>query len=204
MSLFEGIHIVGLTGQSGAGKTTVSSILKDNGFSVIDADGISRAVAKSEDFLCEVKRLFPECVIEGELDRKRMASAVFKSGELLRKYTAIIFPYITKEFFNALYRLKTDGEKIIIFDAPTLFESGLDSVCEAIIGVIAPMEVKIKRILNRDGIPVDMVHSRLDTQKSEEFFKNNSDYLINNDGDLDSLINAVCSIAERIKERFND
>lgn len=203
MGLFDGIHIIGLTGQSGAGKSTVGGCLRDNGFSVIDADGISRRVSGSESFLDEVKRSFPECISAGKLDRRKMAGVVFSSGERLKKYTDIIYPYIIKEVFNALYSLKSAGERIVIFDAPTLFESGLDSICGCVISVVAPMEHKIRRILERDGIPVEMVHSRLSSQKSEEFFKNNSDYLINNDGDLECLKDKVSSISERIKERFN-
>lgn len=203
MGLFHGVHIIGLTGQSGAGKSTVSCFMRANDFSVIDADGISKQVAATECFLKEIEKSFPECVLDGALDRKRMAAAVFNSPEKLKKYTEIIYPYIIKEVFNTVYRIKSAGESIVIFDAPTLFESGLNSICDGVISVIAPIEVKIKRILERDGIPVDMVYSRLGSQKSEEFFKNNSDYLINNNGDLNSLEDAVFSMSEKIKERFN-
>lgn len=112
----------------------------------------------------------------------------------------MIFPYITHEIFVGIRMYKLSGKKVVVLDAPTLFESGLDSICQKIVSVIAPMDVKIKRILERDGIPVELVRSRLSSQNSEAFFREKSDYVIVNDSDLRELQIKACDIAGKIAE----
>lgn len=202
MSLSDNVYIIGLTGQSGAGKSTVSKIFSQNGLPVIDADCISREVSRGEDFLKETAELFPDCVAGGKLDRRKLASIVFNDPQKLLSYTNIIYPYITKAVFSEIKRLKEQANTVIILDAPTLFESGLDDICAAVVSVIAPMELKIKRILERDNIPVELVYSRLGSQNSEEYFKSRSDYVIENDSDLDSLKEKTLDIIAKLAKRF--
>lgn len=204
MGVFKEISVIGLTGQSGAGKSTVSAILRAEGLAVLDADAISKRVSAKESFLKEVKRFFPECVSDSGLDRRAAASIVFNSPEKMRLYESLIFPYITKMIFSEIKRLSDEGEKIVVLDAPTLFESGLDKICDMIISVVAPMDVKIRRILERDGIPLELVTSRLSSQKSEDFFELRSDYVIENSSDFNELERKAAFVAEKIKERFND
>lgn len=204
MGVFKEISVIGLTGQSGAGKSTVSAILRAEGLAVLDADAISNRVSAKESFLKEVKRFFPECVSDSGLDRRAAASIVFNSPEKMRLYESLIFPYITKMIFSEIKRLSDEGEKIVVLDAPTLFESGLDKICDMIISVVAPMDVKIRRILERDGIPLELVTSRLSSQKSEDFFELRSDYVIENSSDFNELERKAAFVAEKIKERFND
>ncbi len=203
MSLFNNITIIGLTGQSGAGKSTVSAMLRANDLAVIDADRISHAVAEYPELIAEVGRAFPDCVENGTIIRQRLAGIVFNSRERLEVYTDIIYPYITKRVFNEIFALKQSGESIIVLDAPTLFESGLDSICECVISVIAPMEIKLARLLERDGIPVELISSRLNSQKFEDYFKERSDYIIVNDSDFYSLEVKTEATVKSIRERFN-
>ncbi len=201
MNTFENISIIGLTGQSGAGKTTVSKLFAQNGFCVIDADDISRKVSLRKDFLFEVHEIYPDCVTDNGLDRKKLAGIVFNDKEALDKYTSLIFPYITCEVFNLVKYYKSYGEKLILLDAPTLFESGLDSICHLIVSVTAPLDIKIERILKRDGIPYEMVRSRLSSQNAESFFALRSDYLISNDSTAEELEDKVQKVIASIKER---
>jgi dephospho-CoA kinase len=203
MSLFDNITIIGLTGQSGAGKSTVSVMLRANDLAVIDADKISHAVAGHPEFVAEVGRAFPECVENGAVMRQKLAGIVFNNREKLNAYTDIIYPYITKSIFDEIYALKQSGESIIVLDAPTLFESGLDSICKSVISIVAPMEVKLARLLERDGIPVELISSRLSSQKSEEYFKERSEYVIENDSDLNALESKTEETVRHIRERFN-
>ena len=203
MNTFDNVSIIGLTGQSGAGKTTVSKIFSDNGFCVIDADSVSREVASFPEFLDEVKELFPDCVNDGRLERKKLANIVFNDKKALFEYTALIYPYITCEVFKKIRSYKKCGDCLILLDAPTLFESGLDEICRCIVSVTAPLELKIERLLSRDGIPYDMVYSRLKSQNDEAFFANRSDYLISNDSDIDELNKKTLAVIDAIKERFN-
>ncbi len=204
MSLFDNITIIGLTGQSGAGKSTVSAMIRANDLAVIDADKASHAVSEYPEFIEEVGKAFPDCVENGSLMRRRLAGIVFNDREKLNAYTSIIYPYITKRIFDEIFVLKQSGEKIIVLDAPTLFESDLDSLCKSVISVVAPMEIKLARLLERDGIPVELISSRLNSQKSEDYFKERSDYIIVNDSDFNSLEEKTEATVKSIRERFND
>ena len=203
MNTFENVTIIGLTGQSGAGKTTVSKIFNENGFCVIDADAISRKVSTDKSFLGEVYELFPDCVSNEGLNRQKLAGIVFNNEKALDDYTSLIYPYITFEVFKLIKYYKTNGGKLILLDAPTLFESGLDVICNCIVSVTAPLELKIQRILARDGIPYEMVRSRLSSQNSESFFAMRSDYLISNDSTALDLTDKTHAVISSIKERFN-
>ena len=103
----------------------MSRIFQKNGFRIIDADEISRSVAQTNEFLREVRELFPDCVDELGLDRKKLAAIVLYSPDKLKSYTDIIYPYITKNVLKTLTGFADDGANIVVLDAPTLFESGL-------------------------------------------------------------------------------
>lgn len=203
MNTLDGINIVGLTGQSGAGKSTASKFFMSCGISVIDCDKVSRYVSGFPEFLEEIAAAFPDCVDETGLLRQKLGAVVFNDRNRLQKYGGIIFPYITFEVFKRIRELKTGGERVIILDAPTLFESGLDVICSAVISVVAPFDTKLKRVLERDNIPVEFARSRLSSQHSEKFFYERTDYVIINDGDLSDLKENVSKTAQAVKERFN-
>lgn len=204
MNTLDNVKVIGLTGQSGAGKTSVSEIFRSLGFSVINCDAVSRRVADFPEFLAEIKEVFPDCVDESGLLRQKLGAIVFNDAEKLRRYGGIIFPYITAEIFRLIRELRDLGEKIVILDAPTLFESGLADICSAVISVVAPFDLKLKRILERDGVPVEFAKSRLSSQFSEDFFAARSDYLIKNDGDISDLKAAAADISRKLRERFDD
>ncbi|MCD8108036.1 MAG: dephospho-CoA kinase [Oscillospiraceae bacterium] len=204
MGLFESdkIRVIGLTGQSGAGKSTVSGIFSEEGFPTINADEISHAVSSYQSFLEEVSLLFPECVSENGLDRRKLAGIVFCNGEKLKTYTDIIFPYISREIFRKIESFRLSGESLVLLDAPTLFESGLDDICSSVVSVIAPMELKIQRVLERDGIPVEMVESRLGSQKSDDMFISKSQFTIVNNADIESLRIKTISVIDELRRLY--
>ncbi|MCD7846884.1 MAG: dephospho-CoA kinase [Oscillospiraceae bacterium] len=206
MGLFESdnIRVIGLTGQSGAGKSTVSGIFASEGFPTIDADEISHKVSSNRSFLDEVSELFPDCVTDSGLDRQKLAGIVFCDGEKLKTYTDVIFPYILREIFRQIENCRKKGERLVLLDAPTLFESGLDDICSSVVSVIAPMELKIQRVLERDGIPVEMVKSRLGSQKSDDMFISKSQFTIVNNSDIDSLREKALSVIEELRRLYTD
>ncbi|MCD7803679.1 MAG: dephospho-CoA kinase [Oscillospiraceae bacterium] len=200
----DNIRVIGLTGQSGAGKSTVSGIFASYGFPTINADEISHDVASDPTFLEEVSELFLDCVTDTGLDRRKLAGIVFCDNEKLKIYTDIIFPYITREIFRRIEACKARDERLVLLDAPTLFESGLDDICSSVVSVIAPMELKIQRVLERDGIPVEMVKSRLGSQKSDDMFISKSQFTIVNNSDIDSLKEKTFSVIEELRRLYTD
>ncbi|NLZ45341.1 MAG: dephospho-CoA kinase [Clostridiales bacterium] len=202
----DNFYLVGLTGQSGAGKTTVSNMFKNNGFAVINADLVSRSVTQAGTECCKALSVhFPTCFDDNfNLDRKSLGNIVFNDKEKLKILNNTIFPFISKEIDKEIKAIVRDGENLILLDAPTLFEADIDDKCDCIVSVVADFDIRIKRILERDGIPVELVKSRFSSQLSEQFFISKSDYIIKNNTDIENLISDTDSIINQIKENAND
>ena len=172
-------YILGLTGPTGAGKGIFSECAKKYGFSVIDCDAVAReAVKKGMPGLRALTGVFGRDILleNGELDRKKLASIAFSSAcktELLNK---TVLPYI-KEL--VLERIAGD---FVLLDAPTLFESGIDKICNATVAVLAPPEIRKARIIERDSLDETAAQTRLSAGKPDEFYFENADtVLINNE-----------------------
>ena len=197
--------VVGLTGQTGAGKTTVSRVFSENGFEVIDCDKLSRAVT-ADGSKCNktLAKLFPDCINKNyHLDRKAMAAVVFNDAGKLRMLNDTIFPFITKEINSKILSLSENGAEYILLDAPTLFEAKADKLCDVIVSCIADSSVRKKRIIERDGISVELAESRIASQHGDEFFIKNSDYIIKNNGSLQDAELQTVEVINKIKGNNN-
>lgn len=197
--------IIGLTGQSGAGKTTVSRYFSDKGFAVINCDLVARNVTDTgSDCNKELAEIFPECFDEQyTLDRKALGKVVFSNNQKLRQLNDTIFPYITQEIQDEIKRLEDEGKEYIILDAPTLFEAGVDRICDCIISCVALEEIRAKRIAQRDKLTIQQILNRFASQKSEEFFRKNSDFIIENNSDERNAFLQCDEIIDNIKRKFN-
>lgn len=199
------IAVVGLTGQSGSGKTMVSDYLGDCGYSIINADLVARAVTvRGSACNRELSKLFPDCVNEDlELDRRKLGSIVFNDKEKLSLLNDTIFPYINELIEIEIREFEQIGSSIVILDAPTLFEAGADKHCDMIISVISDDNLRENRIIKRDNLPREQVSARFASQKPKSFFVKHSDYVIENNGTKEALLNSVKSLFDKIKEQFN-
>lgn len=194
-------YIVGLTGQSGAGKTTVSEIFKKNGFNVINADLISRYVtAENKECLSELKAVFPDYFEKGILNRRKLASLVFSDRKELEKLTSITYPYIIREINRRISEFSDSS--FILIDAPTLFESGLNNCCDKIVSVVSNEDLRLDRIIKRDNISECEARKRFSSQRSEYFFKANSDFLIENNRSEQDLTDKAVNIVQKVKEIY--
>lgn len=195
------ISITGLTGMSGAGKSTAAKMFLIRGFTVIDCDIIARKTAQDPRFLDELSQRFEENLLksDGTLDRKKTADIVFSDKEKNAKYFGVIFPYITYEIMEIIRCAK--GE--ILLDAPTLFEAKIDMLCGNIVSVVANEEVCVRRISARDNISETQARTRLSAQHSESFFRNNSDFVIENnpENNWDELSSEIDRIIKTIRNR---
>lgn len=206
MNSLNGVTVIGLTGQSGAGKTTVCDIFEKNGFCIINADKIARElVKKGSPCLKNINDVFPECIDDntGELDRKKTAEVVFNDKDLLKVFNSIMYPYITTKILAEFRRLSECGKKYILLDAPTLFESRTDDFCNYIVCIIADEKLRLERILSRDNISQQSAQSRFASQHSDDFYINRSDVVLRNDGSIDELTRCAQSTALKIKEMFH-
>lgn len=206
MNSLNNVTVVGLTGQSGSGKTTVSNCFVKNGFSVINADNIARQITtKGNPCLKNIFDVFPECIDceTGELNRKKLACIVFNDKDLLKLLNSIMYPYITTKILNQIRKLSASGKKLILLDAPTLFESHTDDFCNFIVSVIADKNVRFDRISKRDNISSDEIESRFSSQYDDDFYISRSDIVIKNDSTLDELNRKAVECVNKIKELFN-
>lgn len=181
------IKIIGLTGPSGAGKTTFCQIAADLGIKSIDTDALyhSLLVPPSpclDELVCE----FGEEILDGEgrLDRPRLAAIVFGDGgeTKLDKLNEITHKYVLGEARSTIAEADKNGERAIIVDAPALFESGFNKECDFTVCVLADRDARLDRIVCRDKITEDLARARIDAQKRDDFYKNNSDYTVINNG----------------------
>ncbi|MGN0622696.1 MAG: dephospho-CoA kinase [Oscillospiraceae bacterium] len=197
--------VVGLTGQTGSGKTTVSRVFSENGFEVIDCDKLSRAVtADGSECNKALAKHFPDCVDnEYHLDRNAMAAVVFNDTIKLKLLNDTIFPFITAEINRNILTMTKNGAEYILLDAPTLFEAKADKLCDVIVSCIADASVRKKRIIERDDISAELAESRIASQHSDEFFINNSDYIIKNNGSLQDAELQTAEIINKIKGNNN-
>lgn len=184
-------YLVGLTGQTGAGKTTVSDVFAEHGFAILNADHIARSVVQSgSPCLEEIVAAFGEKILlpDGTLDRKQTAAVIFSDPEAKKQYEGIIFPHIIRGVFHAIDSLATEGVDRILLDAPTLFESGLHTACDHVVSVVAEETIRLKRIMQRDSMTVEEARRRMSAQHSTEFFRSHADSVLENNGSLAELI----------------
>lgn len=195
------MFILGLTGPSGAGKSLAAQRFVSHGFAHIDADKTARAVVEpGSPCLKELVRAFGEDIVrkDGSLDRKKLARLAFE-GRRVVELNAITHPYIIREIERELEELEKAGCKYAVLDAPTLFESGADRLCDKVMAVTASRELRLKRIMERDGITFEQAKARIDAQPGESFYMDKSDYAASSDGGSTELFAAVDRVADEIK-----
>ena len=200
------IAVIGLTGQSGAGKTTVCRVFEEKGFAIINADRIARQIMeKGTPCLEELTECFGKEILkeDGSLNRQMLADIVFSDKEKLKQLNAISYPYITSEILNKIKKLSEEKCKFVLLDAPTLFESRADDFCNLIISVTATEKNRTARIAERDGITAEQIKKRFSSQHTERFFVNHSDFIIKNNKSVEELIEKAKEVAEKIKEYYN-
>lgn len=191
--------LIGLTGTTGSGKSLVRKIFEENGYKVIDADILAREAIKNDIVKGNILAMFGVDLIENnEINRKELAKRAFKDKNSVNTLNAVMHPYITMLFIKELKRLTDLGERKIIFDAPQLFEAGMDIICDEVVAVSADEKIRIERITNRDKISEEMAKQRIKIQLSDRFFKENCDYYIENNSSFEDLKAKVQEIISEI------
>ncbi len=196
------MKIIGLTGNSGSGKTTASEFFKNAGFMVIDCDKLAREVVeKGQECLFELVDFFGEQILsdDGTLNRKELASMAFSSSEKTQKLNEITHKYITQKVHNLIQEYKLQGCSCVIVDAPVLYESGLDRICDLVVAVTADENVRVARLVCRDNITQNEAKQRFKRQKSLEFFEQNADFVITNNSDKESFKKDIEQIITKLK-----
>jgi len=177
---------VGLTGGIGAGKSAVATILGELGAFVVDTDAVAReVVAPQSDGLLAVARIWPQVVRNGVLDRAALADIVFNDAAARDRLNALLHPHIRR---LALERERHAGAgQPIVHVVPLLFETGYDRLVDKSVVVVAPLEARIARVVERDRSDEGRVRARMDAQVDPDVARRHADFVIENDGDLNHL-----------------
>ena len=183
--------LVGITGGSGCGKSHLSGRLRERGIPVIDCDLVSREIM-GKDTPCakEVCEFFGDEILEnGEINRRKLGGIVFSDSEKLKKLNEITHKYILADIYN---KMEKEENPIVCVDGATLIESGIE--CDLMVGIIADREVRKKRIMERDNLEGEYAVLRIDAQKSDDFYRENCDFVIDNslgNIDIDEFIKKI-------------
>ena len=183
--------VYGLVGRSGSGKSTAAQVFAEYGFFVVDCDKVAADVLKSE----EVRRALAEAfgadvLTKRGVNRRLLASRAFADRE---KLNSVTHPPIV-----ARLRALCEGREKVLLDAPTLFESGADKLCDKIIAVVASDELCEERLIKRGGATPAAIRRRLKLQKSEEYLRSRADVVIENLGDESELRKQIEYVAKTI------
>ena len=173
--------LLGLTGKTGAGKSTVSKYLKEKGAYIIDGDIVAREILVDNPVLLDtLAKNFGEDILEnGVLNRKKLAEKAFSTPENTALLNSIMHPAINEKIQSeANEAFKTHN--VVIVDAAAIIESGYADTCDKLIVVTAPEEIRKERIMKRDGISEKDALIRINGQKKDEFYEEKADYIIKN------------------------
>lgn len=189
--------VVGITGGSGCGKSYLSSLFREQGYTVIDADVIGKEVMqKGEACLREVVCEFGEDILEnGELNRKKLAKIVFSDPAELQKLNKISHKYILLRIEDMV---RNAASQLVFVDGAVLIESGFS--CDIMIGVIAEYDKRKERIKARDALSEEEALRRLDAQPDKEFYIENCDFVVYNNG-AEFDISEILKRIEEIKSK---
>lgn len=187
--------VIGLTGPTGSGKSSVSRIAEDFGLQVIDCDKTAReATEKGTAGLKALVLAFGEEILlpDGNLNRKALAAAAFKDKQSTELLNKTILPYIAELLKEQARNRDT------LLDAPTLFESGINEICHKTVAVLADREIRLKRIILRDNLTLKEAETRINAGKDEDFYREHADYILYNNGDENAFLKRFSDILKEI------
>ena len=193
-------RVVGLTGGMGAGKSTVARILRSLGHDVYDADSAAKSLYERDDALADaVRERFGRDVfdVRGNLNRSLLAERAFSSSEALHALNALVHPAVARDFEDWRSGRSDQGAKWVFREAAILFESGSDQDCDRIWVVTAPMDLRMTRISERDGMSTSDIESRMSHQWTQEKLVSMSDSELVNDG-LEPLVPRVVHLLDEL------
>lgn len=193
--------IIGLTGGIGAGKSFIAEKLRQTGYPVYDSDHeAQRLIHDNSHVRNQIEMLFGNDIfIENRYDKRRVASLVFHAPELLDKLNNIVHPAVASDFSRWA---DTQNSPIVFIESAILFESGFDKLCNAVVCISAPEEIRIGRVMQRDNLTREQILSRIHNQAAEDTIEKRADLLICNNGTQE--IEALCLQIQKFCSTFVD
>lgn len=198
--------IIGITGSIGTGKSTVSNYLISKGYSVVDADKISKGAYNiGSNGYKAILEVFGEEILNsnGEVDRKKIKKIVFDNSNMLQRLNMAIHPIIINEIEKEI-EILLESQNVVFLDAPLLIETELNKKVNKIIVVICDKNEQINRIIKRDKITADMAISIINSQMSIDEKLKFADYIVYNNSTIENLYSQVDEIILEIKKEISN
>lgn len=187
--------VIGVTGNSGSGKSEISKILSNKiNAKIIDADKVVKELyTPGREYYNKILELFGNKILEknNKLNRNKIAEIIYNNESEREKLNNLTYKYVVDEIKK---RVKKEKNINIIIDAPLLFESKLDEICDITVAVLAEKSLKTNRICTRDNIEQKIAISRLAIQKEDSYYQKKADYIVTNNGKKDEInLEEICT-----------
>ena len=194
---------IGITGRSGCGKSSVTALLRQKGYPVVDGDELSRQILqKGSPCLAQLAGAFGEDILdeEGNLRRRLLADRAFATAEGTARLTAIPQPEIYRRLDRAIDRAQAAGQRLFFVDGAVIVGTPFEARCDALVLVAAPYETSVQRICARDGISPAMARRRLDAQLPEKTLREVCGLVIENNGTLPEMEEQCRALLEALRK----
>ncbi len=192
---------VGLTGSIGMGKSTTADMFRAEGVAVLDSDQLVHELYKGP-AAAEIDRVFPGVVVNGVVDRRRLAARVLDDPAALKRLEAIVHPMVWAARDALIEERRNQGDRIVVFDIPLLFETGAAKDFDVIVVVTAPEDEQKARVLAREGMTFEKFASILSKQTPDSEKRARADYVVHTDQGLDAAREEVRNIVKALEARF--
>ena len=197
---------IGITGQTGAGKSTVCELLEERGYYHLDADEVAHEVVESDaDVIAALCEAFGNDIIkkDGSLSRPKLAARAFRNKQTAEKLDVICYPAVIKKIKRIIKQKAKQSFNGVLIDAIGLYESGADKLCDFTVFVTADREKRLERIIARDGITRAAAEKRIDAQKDDAYYKQKADYTVKNNSlkTLEKKISEILDNEQAKKEK---
>ena len=179
--------VIGITGPTGAGKTTALDVLAEMGFEIVDCDALYYRLLRTDEGLRQgLREAFGEVFLpDGSLDRRAVAKRVFSDERELARLNEVVFPAVSAAVEQ---KIRDRSQKGLAIDAINLVESGMAGLCDATVAVTASPAIRLKRIMARDGLTVEQARARIAAQKPADWYRGKCSFLLENqEEDLDAF-----------------
>jgi dephospho-CoA kinase len=190
------VPVIGLTGGIATGKSTVSDILRSEGFSVIDADLLVKDIYKMKSTIDFIKQKYPEVINDEKIDFSKLREKFFTDKAVKFEIETLIYSKLPEAWATEVVKHKDSA--VLFYDVPLLFEKSLENLFDITVLVYAPREVQKVRLIERDEISDELAEGILNHQMNIEEKKKKADFIIDNDGDIEKLGSEVENLLTRI------
>ena len=178
-----------ITGNIASGKSYAYKIIKESGYSIIDCDDIVNKLYRKKCIIEKICKIFPEVITNKKIDKKKLCDILFKSGKTKKDFEKFLYPYVLE--YIKLFFEKNKKDKYLFVIVPMLFESGFEKYFDKIILIKADEDIRKKRLLHRNSLLSDYAKAVIKFQISEEKKISKCDYVIENNGSLESFKTSI-------------